>query len=127
MNRPTGWPDSQRKGGGESRAELPPGSQPLPPHEKDNRDTLRGHQRLDIGPRGAKTSVQTPPEGRLRKGLARVRKELTGRFYQLLSGHAATAEHLVRIGQAPSERCWFCLFVTNVFNVLHRSLDSWPH
>ena len=49
-----------------------------------------------------------PPGGRLRKGLARVRKELTGRFYQLLSGHAATAEHLARIGQAPSNRCWWC-------------------
>ena len=41
-------------------------------------------------------------------GLARVRKELAGRFYQLLSGHAAAAEHLRRVGQAPSDRCWCC-------------------
>ena len=45
------------------------------------------------------------PGGRLRKGLARARKELAGRFYQLLSGHGATAEHLVRVGQALSDRC----------------------
>ena len=49
-----------------------------------------------------------PPGGRLRKGLGRMRKELAGRFYQLLSGHAATAEHVVRIGQAPSNKCWSC-------------------
>ena len=35
-------------------------------------------------------------------------KELAGRFYQLLSGHAATAPHLLRIGQAPNDRCWWC-------------------
>lgn len=29
-------------------------------------------------------------------------------FYQLLSGHAATAEHLVRVGQAASDKCWWC-------------------
>ena len=44
----------------------------------------------------------------MRKGLARVRKELAGRFYQLLSEHAATAEHLRRIGQARAFRCWWC-------------------
>ena len=33
---------------------------------------------------------------------------MAGRFYQLLSGHAATAKHLVRVGQAPSDRCWWC-------------------
>ena len=50
-----------------------------------------------------------PPPGRkLRKGLGRVRKELAGCFYQLLSGHAATAPHLRRIGQAPNDRCWWC-------------------
>lgn len=51
-----------------------------------------------------------PPStrGKLRKGLARVRKGLAGRFHQLLSGHAATAEHLGRVGQASSDRCWWC-------------------
>ena len=38
------------------------------------------------------------PGGKLRKRLARVRKELDGRFYQLLSGQAATAENLSRVG-----------------------------
>ena len=33
---------------------------------------------------------------------------MAGRFYQLLSGHAATAEHLVRIDQAATDRCWWC-------------------
>ena len=47
-----------------------------------------------------------PPGGRLRKGLGKVRNELAGRFYQLLSGHAAP--YLVRIGQAPNDRCWWC-------------------
>ena len=36
------------------------------------------------------------------------RKELAGRFYQLLSGHAAPAVHLKRVGQAPSDKCWWC-------------------
>ena len=44
----------------------------------------------------------------MRKELRGVRKELAGRYYQLLSGHAATATHLRRIGQAPSEGCWWC-------------------
>ena len=46
--------------------------------------------------------------GRLRRGLGKVRKDLAGRFYQLLSGHAATAPHLMRVGQAPSDKCWWC-------------------
>ena len=44
----------------------------------------------------------------MRKDLNRAPKELAGRFYQLLSGHAATAEHLVRVGQARSEACFWC-------------------
>ena len=37
-----------------------------------------------------------------------MRKELARRFYQLLSGNPATAPHLLRIGQAPNDRCWWC-------------------
>ena len=48
------------------------------------------------------------PRGKLRKGLGKVRKELAGRFCQLLSGHAATAVHLRRVGQAPNDKCWWC-------------------
>ena len=44
----------------------------------------------------------------MRKGLARARKELASRYFQLLSGHAATGEHLTRIGQATSPHCWWC-------------------
>ena len=44
----------------------------------------------------------------MRKGLSKVRKELAGRFYQLLSGHAAMAERLTRIGQVPNDKCWWC-------------------
>ena len=49
-----------------------------------------------------------PPGGKMRRELRGVRKELAGRYYQLLSGHAATATHLKRIGQISSEDCWWC-------------------
>ena len=48
------------------------------------------------------------PGGKMRGELGRVRKELAGHFYQLLSGHAATAPHLRRFGQPPSDECWWC-------------------
>ena len=44
----------------------------------------------------------------MRKDLGKARKELAGRFYQLMSGHAATAEHLKRVGQADSDECFWC-------------------
>ena len=44
----------------------------------------------------------------MRKELGKTKKELASRFYQLLSGHAATAEHLRRVGQADSDRCFQC-------------------
>ena len=44
----------------------------------------------------------------MRKALNRTRKEVAGRFYQLLSGNAAVAEHLVRVNQAQEGTCWFC-------------------
>ena len=49
-----------------------------------------------------------PPGGRMCKELGKVRKELAGRFYQLLSGHAGTAPHLQRFGQTPSDKYWWC-------------------
>ena len=54
---------------------------------------------------GQRRRYRPPPGGKMRKGLARVRKELAGYFFQLLSGHAATAEHFTRIGQAASPQC----------------------
>ena len=48
------------------------------------------------------------PGGKMRRELRAVRKECAGRFYQLLSGHAATAPHLRRVGQVESDRCWWC-------------------
>ena len=51
---------------------------------------------------------RTPKGSKMRKALSRTRKGLAGRFYQLLSGHAATAEHLSRVGQAQSDLCWWC-------------------
>ena len=65
------------------------------------REWVRGHV-------GRRHRYRPPPGGKLRKGLARTREELAGRFYQLLSGHAATAEHLRRIGQSRTDRCWWC-------------------
>ena len=44
----------------------------------------------------------------MRKDLNKTRKELASRYYQLLSGHVAVAEHLKRIGQADSDRCFWC-------------------
>ena len=44
----------------------------------------------------------------MRRELRGVRKELAGRYYQLLSGHAAMASHLKRMGQAASDSCWWC-------------------
>ena len=44
----------------------------------------------------------------MRKELGKTRKELASRFYQLLSGHAAVAKHLRRVGQAESEVCFWC-------------------
>ena len=44
----------------------------------------------------------------MRKDLNRTRKDLASRFYQMLSGHAATAEHLRRVGQTESDTCFWC-------------------
>ena len=44
----------------------------------------------------------------MRKALNRTRKEVAGRFYQLLSGHTAAVGHLKRVGQAPSDLCFWC-------------------
>ena len=44
----------------------------------------------------------------MRKALPKTRKELAGRFYQLLSGHAATGDHLLRANQAERDNCFWC-------------------
>ena len=51
------------------------------------------------------TDIVLPPGGRVRRELAWIRIKLAGRFYQPLSGHAATAVHRRQMGQAPSNRC----------------------
>ena len=57
---------------------------------------------------GQQRRYRPPSNGRMRKGLAKIRKELASRYFQLLSSHAATGEHLTRIGQAISSHCWWC-------------------
>ena len=57
---------------------------------------------------GRHRRYRPPRGGKMRKDLNRAPKEQASRFYQLLSGHAATAEHLVRVGQARSEACFWC-------------------
>ena len=47
---------------------------------------------------GQHRQYRPPKGGRIRKELGKTRKELASRFFQLLSGHAATAEHLRRVG-----------------------------
>ena len=56
---------------------------------------------------GRHRRYRPPKGGKMRKNLNRTRKELASRFYQLLSGHAATAEHLRRIGQVNSDTCFW--------------------
>ena len=44
---------------------------------------------------------------KLRKELRHERKAFAGRYYQLLSGHAATGDYLCsRMHKLPSDRCW---------------------
>ena len=62
---------------------------------------IRGHV-------GQRQRHRPPKGGRMRKALGRARKELEGRFYQLLSGHAAVGERLRRVGQTTSDLFWWC-------------------
>ena len=50
------------------------------------------------------------PKGqKLRKELRHERKAFAGRYYQLLSEHAATGDYLCRrVHKLPSDRCWWC-------------------
>ena len=57
---------------------------------------------------GRNRRYRPPKAGKMGKAMNRVRKETASRFYQLLSGHAAVAEHLVRVGQASSASCFWC-------------------
>ena len=57
---------------------------------------------------GRRRRYRPPKGGKLRKELGKCPKELAGRFYQLMSGHAAVAEHLVRVGQADVDTCFWC-------------------
>ena len=57
---------------------------------------------------GRQRRYRPPKAGKMRKALNGSRKEIASRFYQLLSGHAATADHLRRIGQADSDECFWC-------------------
>ena len=51
-----------------------------------------------------------PPPGRgpRRQQLCRTRKEVTGRYYQLLSGHVATGSYFRGKIQTDSDKCWWC-------------------
>ena len=57
---------------------------------------------------GQRRRYRPPKGGEMRKALGKTRKGVASRFYQLLSGHAAVAEHLRRVGQAPSDLCFWC-------------------
>ena len=56
---------------------------------------------------GRQRRYRPPKGGKMRKALNKTRKELAGRYYQLLSGHAAVAEHLKGVGQIQSDRCFW--------------------
>lgn len=50
-----------------------------------------------------------PGKGLKRKDLRHTRKELAGRYYQFLSGHAATGSYLCdKVRRLDSDECWFC-------------------
>ena len=51
-----------------------------------------------------------PPPGRgmRRQHLRNTRKELAGRFYQSLAGHASIGPYLRRVGTIDDDKCWCC-------------------
>ena len=49
-----------------------------------------------------------PGGGPRRRGLEGTRRELAGRFYQLLSGHASIRFFSHRIGTVDDDRYWLC-------------------
>ena len=49
-----------------------------------------------------------PGGGPRRRQLGGTRKELAGRFYQLLSGHASIGFFFHRIGTVYDDTCWLC-------------------
>ena len=61
-------------------------------------DHVRAERRYRPPPRG----------GPRRRQLGGTRKELAGRFYQLLSGHANIGSFLHRVGTVDNDTCWLC-------------------
>ena len=61
------------------------------------------------GRTGARRYRLPPGRGLRRQHLRRERKELAGRYYQFLSGHAAIGAYLRdRLHKIDSDRCWWC-------------------
>ena len=50
----------------------------------------------------------SPGRGLWRPPLRRARRTLAGRYYQLLSGHAATGTYRKRFGRSGTSECWWC-------------------
>ena len=50
----------------------------------------------------------SPGRGLRRQHVRNTRKELAGRFYQFLSGHANIGSYLQRVGTIDDDRCWHC-------------------
>ena len=57
---------------------------------------------------GHRRRYRPPKGGKMRKALNRTKKEVASRSYQLLSGRAAVAEHLKRVSQTPTNKCFWC-------------------
>ena len=64
---------------------------------------------MDLGVPGRSQKYRPPGKGIKRRLLRRTPKHIAGRYYQLLSGHAAIGPYLKdKIHKMDNDRCWWC-------------------
>ena len=105
MPRPRGEPCRCRP------QRLPAGTQSILYDQSLRRDQEPRDRPVDRGPCQTRAQVQPPPPGKdvRRKQLRRARKSVSGRYFQLMSGHAAIGPYLKdKIKKADDDKCWWC-------------------
>ena len=108
------------------RRRVPVGEQPLPHDQNRYRGQVPCHRSMDFRPCQARETIQAPSErGLRRKHLRRTRKSLAGRYYQLLSRHAAIGTYLVRIKKTDTSECWYDNGELQSRNRLFTSSRAW--